>query len=241
MSKVNDLIKKYWTKTILIVGLVLLGTISTYIAINQHSKLTQARLELTTSNLYIDIVEKEKSRLDSTARALTDIIKNRDIVIIEKDKKIALGWKTISMLQDSLKHTLVNVSEINADSSYKYLNLRMPPVTERVYPFDSLQVKKIHYTFLERDGLFNISYKQGLLISDLNISSGLKDGQILDLKNLNGVYISKGSLCAKENEAYKIEIVGLNKTVKQQKFLKNILLPPAAVGILAIVIKILAK
>jgi galactose-1-phosphate uridylyltransferase len=241
MATIQEVIKKYWTKTVLIIGLVLVCSTSIYIAINQHSKLTQARAELTTSNLYVNLVEKEKSRLDSTARALTGIIKDRDITIVEKDKKIALGWKAISILQDSLKHSLVNVGEVNADSSYNYLTLRMPPVTERVYPFDSLQVKKIHYTFIERDGLFDITTKQGILISDLNLSSGLKDGQIIDLKNLNSIYISKGSLCAKENEAYKIEIKGKDKVIKQQKFLKNILLPPAAVGVLAVIIKILAK
>jgi hypothetical protein len=235
MATIQEVIKKYWTKTVLIIGLVLVCSTSIYIAINQHSKLTQARAELTTSNLYVNLVEKEKSRLDSTARALTGIIKDRDITIVEKDKKIALGWKAISILQDSLKHSLVNVGEVNADSSYNYLTLRMPPVT------DSLQVKKIHYTFIERDGLFDITTKQGILISDLNLSSGLKDGQIIDLKNLNSIYISKGSLCAKENEAYKIEIKGKDKVIKQQKFLKNILLPPAAVGVLAVIIKILAK
>jgi hypothetical protein len=241
MSKIKEIIDKYFVKKTLIVGLIVLSSLGVYIAINQHSKLTQARAELNQSNLYIDIVEKEKSRLDSLSRAYTDIIKERDALIVVQDNKIKLGWKTIGLLQDSLKHTLTNTEEVSADSSYSYLNLRMPPVALLKYPFDSLQVKKIHYTFVERDGLFNINNKQASLITDLKLSSILKDSTIFDYRNLNGVYLAKLNIAQKESSAYKKESEGKDKVIKQQRFLKTILIPPAVVGVAAIIIKILAK
>jgi hypothetical protein len=69
----------------------------------------------------------------------------------------------------------------------------------------------------------------------------MKDTQISDLKNLNGVYISKVGIVGKENTALTTENEGLKKVVKQQKFLKNVLLAPAAVGVIAVAVKLIAK
>jgi hypothetical protein len=238
---IKEIAKKYLTKTTLVVGLVILSFGGIYIAVNQHSKLTQARSELVMSNALNSVIEGEKHRLDSIIIVKSKAIKERENTISNQDKKILSQSKTITMLQDSLKHTLVDVNTVTADESYKYMNLRIPPVAPLKYPFDSLQVKRFHYTFLERDGLFDISSKQTILISDLNLTSSLKDSQIIDLKTLNATYISKDAICRKENDTKTAEITGLNKVVKQQKFLKNILLPPAAVGVVMVAIKILSK
>jgi hypothetical protein len=236
-----ETLKKYTTKTTLIVSLVVLSSILSYTTCNQHSKLTQVRTELKAEQGLNSIVNIEKHRLDSLVIYYGQSIKERDAIISQKDKKILAQSKTITLLQDSLKHTLINVGSITADSSYKYINLRIPPVAPLKYGFDSLQIKKIHYTFLERDGLFDINTKQTILINDLTLSSALKDSQIDDLKNLNSIYKSKLAISEKEVSVYKGEVVGLNKVIRQQRFLKNILLPPAAIGVAAIIIKILVK
>jgi hypothetical protein len=238
---IKDTIKKYFTTTTLVVGLVILSLGGVYIAVNQHSKLTAARSELASSKVLNTIVEAEKSRLDGMIVIYKDSLVKRDGTIIAKDKKIKEQQVEVKSLREDLGKVLIDVSKISADSSFRYINQRVMPKAERKYPFDSVQVKAIHYAFVERDGLFNINNKLTVTVSDLKQLSFLKDSQIADLNSLVGVYVSKEGICKKENDAYKIEITGLNKTVKQQKFLKNILLPPAAVGVAAIIIKILAK
>jgi len=96
------------------------------------------------------------------------------------------------------------------------------PTTELKYKFDSLQVKTIHYNFIERDGLFTVNTKLNGLVTDLKQVSFIKDNQIVELKSLNNVYTDRLSICNTENNAYKIQIQGLNKSVKQQKFLKTL-------------------
>ena len=222
MSKLKDFFKKYFTKTTLTIALVAVVGLGIYINYNMRSKLAAARSELLSSQALYSIVEKEKVRLDSLVIVYTASIKNMDERIAIKDKQIAAQYKAIHVLQDSIKNTLADVQNVTADSSYKYINLRLPPVAPLVFPFDSTQVKAIHYTLLERDGLFEVSAKQETLITDFKITSSLKDLQILDLKGLNNIYVAKENIYKKESEAYQIQIQSLNKTVKQQKFLKTV-------------------
>lgn len=241
LTKIKGFFKKYFTPTNIIVGLVILSSVVIYTGCNTRAKLTAVRSELAASQTLNTIVEAEKIRLNDMILVYKDSLAKREVVIAVKDKKIVNQLGEISSLQDALKKTLVDLGSVTADVSYRYINQRIMPRSERTYPFDSLQVKAIHYTFIERDGLFDITNKLNATVSDLKNVSSLKDNQISDLNSLVGVYVSKDGICKKENDAYKIEIVGLNKSVKQQKFLKTILLPPAAVGVIMVAIKIFVK
>jgi hypothetical protein len=236
MSKFKDFINKYVTKTTVTIAVTLVFCATLYIAINQHSKLINARAELKSEQTINDVFEKEsKRKLDSLTVYYNASIKEREVLISQRDKKIVSQSKIINSLQDSLKHTLVDAGNVKADSSYQYLNLRIPAVAPLKYSFDSLQVKKIYYTFLERDGLLDISNRQTILISDMTLSSSLKDSQMSDLRNLNTVYISKLKIADTKNEAFTKELDSKDKVIRQQRFLKTILIPPAVVGVVAIV------
>jgi len=219
---VKDFIKKYFTKTTAIIALVVLSTIGIYTAMNIRSQLMLTRAELEASRSLYSIIEKEKARLDSMRTTYIKIIAIRDTSIINRDRKIEIQSKEISRLRGELTAALEETKKVTADSSYKYINERIPPIAELKYPFDSLQVKKIYYTFLERDGLFIINGKLDVLVNSLGQSSILKDFQIKDLKSLNNVYISEKDILKRENEAYQIEITGLDKNIKKQKLFKTL-------------------
>ena len=239
---IKEFFKKYFTKQVLTVVLVVLVGVTTYATLNMRSKLLLTRSELLSARALYGIVEKEKSRLDSLVRIYVQSIEQRDAVIVSKDKQIAKQSLEIKVLKDSLKNVLVDIGNVTADSSYKYINDRIPPVAELKYPFDSTQVKNIHYTFIERDGLFNINIKLDGLVANLSQTSQLKDNQINELKSLNTVYISQREIYRRENEAYKIEIAGLDKALKQQKLFKNMAIGGVGVAfILPPIIKILSK
>jgi hypothetical protein len=219
--KLKDVIKKYVTKSTVMVGLVVLLCAGGYGIYNMRSKLAAVRSELLASKSLYSIVEAEKRRLDSLTVVYKHSIYLRDTVIAIKEREIRKQNIEIDVLRGRLSQALIDVQNITADSSYKYINQRIKPVSELKYPFDSTQVKAIHYVFIERDGLFKLNDRYKLVVGDLLLSSSQKDNQIFDLKNLNSVYLQRGDLCKKENEAYVIEIQGLNKSVKQQKFMKN--------------------
>jgi uncharacterized coiled-coil protein SlyX len=221
LTKVKDLVKKYFTQAAITIALVLLLAGSVYMYANTRTKLQLVQSELKASKSLNSIVEKEKIRLDSLAKAYKVTIAERDALIAKNDKRIANQWAAIAKLQDSLRTALAENQEVKADSSYKYINWRIPPITELKYSFDSSQVKRIHYTFLERDGFYGLNLKLNSVVDELKLNSSVKDSQIVELKSLNGVYISKLDICDKEKGAYKTEIEGLNKNVKKQKFFKN--------------------
>lgn len=223
VTDVKKLVNQYITKTALIatVGILLfVGGCSVY---NLRSKLNLTRVELQSTSLLYSIVEKEKHRLDSLVIDYNDKIIKRDGLIREQTKVIAKQDKYIASLQDSLKEDLQDVMAVNADSSYKYINTRVKPLSERKYGLDSMQIKNIHYTYIERDGLFKINLGLDTLVKDLKLLSSTKDNQIVELNSLVNVYKSQGDLYKRENEAYVVEITGLNKSVTQQKRLKNIM------------------
>jgi hypothetical protein len=241
IKDVTTISKKYLTKQVMIIGLVVLAAGSMYTSCNTRAKLSAVRSELSSSQMLNTLAGVEKARLNSLITIYKDSIQKRDVIITAKDKKINKQLGEISSLRDSITHNLANVGNVTADSSYKYVNNRVPAKSERKFPFDSVQVKAIHYTFIERDGLFSLNNKLNLVVVDLRQSSSIKDNQITDLNSLVNVYISKDVLCKLENDSYKIRIEGLSKDVTKQKRLKNILVVPAAVGILAVAIKLLAK
>lgn len=219
---VIEFLKKNITKASVIVALILLLGLGVNYTINTKAKLDLTRSELAASQTLNSLIGKEIMRLDSLEKALKKQIAERDIQISIKDKKIAQQYVQINSLKDSLKHTLTDVAQLTADSSYRYINARVKPVTELKYPFDSTQVKTIHYTFLERDGLFTLNGRQEGLITDLRLVSSIKDNQILELKNLNSVYIGQRDICKVQNDSYVTQIKGLNRDIKKQKTMKFI-------------------
>lgn len=230
-------IKKYFTKVALIAALVLILAGSLYLTCNMKAKLDLTRSELASSQSLYSVIEKEKLRLDSLVIDCNKTIAKKDSLIKANDKRIANQWAAIVKLQDSLKLVLDEQHAVKADSSYKYINWRIPPVTELKYSFDSTQVKSIHYTFLERDGFANLNTDLNNLVSNFKLNSFVKDSQIVELKSLNNVYISKLSICDNEKMSYKNTIEGLNKNVKKQKFFKN----TANVAIIGLVSYIVIK
>ena len=215
--------------------LILTGLI--YTTLNTRSKLLQVRSELEASRGRYSIVEKEKIRLDSLVLILKASIHTRDSVIVVKDKRINRQLSEIKLLKDSLKVSLTEVSSVTADSSYSYINSRIKPVGELDYPFDAVQVKAIHYNFIERDWLNKGFDKMDIVIGNLTESAIIRDNQIKDLKSLNNVYISQKDILKRENEVYQIEITGLNKTVRQQKLIKKITVGIAAAALTYIIVK----
>jgi hypothetical protein len=233
--KLKDVIKKYVTKSAVTVGLVVLLCAGGYGLYNMSSKLSAVRSELLASKSLYSIIEAEKRRLDSLVVVYKGSIDLRDKIITVKDAEIRQQNINIDVLRYRLDEALAANAVVTPDSSYRYINKRVKATSEQVYKFDTTQVKNIHYTYIERDGLFSLNKKYVLIIQDLSLSSSLKDSQITDLKNLNNVYLSKGDMCRKENEAYVVEIDGLNKSVKQQKFMKNVGIG-AAVGLVTYII-----
>jgi hypothetical protein len=230
-------VKKYATNpAVLITILVAVLAIGIFINANTRAKLSAAQSELASSKALYSFIAKEKDRLDSQKVVLeTHLVSSDSTISImvlrdkEKDKNIAL-------LQDSLKTNLIDVGKISADSSYSAINARIPATAPLSFPFDSNQVRKIHYTFVERDGLFKLTATLNGLVVDLKQTTSLKENQIADLNSLVNVYKDKESLYTNENTAYKKEIGDLNLQVKKQKTLKNVLIAPAAVGVATVVV-----
>lgn len=209
-------------KILIIGGAVLILASSIYISCNLSSKLQEARADLEAAQVTNSIVEAEKHRLDSLAVVYKKQINERDSIIVVRDKRINKQCAEIAVLTDSIKNNLEEVATVTADSSYSYINLRVKPTAELKYRFDSIQVKNIHYNYVERDGLKLLIDKIQVTFEDLRQLSSIKDNQIAELKLLNNVYISKEAILRKENESYQIEIKGLGKALKQQKFLKTL-------------------
>ena len=220
MSKIKTIFSKLFTKTNLTILVVAIVGLGLYATINMRSKILEAKTELAyLKNLY-DSNEKEKARLDSLVNVYSLQIKNRDSLLAERDRKLKTKEEELSFFKDSIQTNLVNIAKVKADSSYKYINSRIQPISDLKYPFDSLQVKTIHYYIVERDGLLLIKAKLENIVSDLKVTSQIKDEQILQLKGLNNVYVDQRDLYKKEIDAYKIQVQGLNKQIKKQKFLK---------------------
>jgi uncharacterized coiled-coil protein SlyX len=213
-------LNKIFTKTNFIIAGVVITGLLIMSNVNTRAKLSEARSKQASTEVLLSIVSNEKARLDSLVKVHVGTIKQLDSVIVKQDKKIAKDQKDIAALKDSLKIVQDNVLHVSADSSFSYINLRIPPIAELKYAFDSTQVKTIHYNFLERDGLFILNNKQGLMIQDLTLSSYTKDNQIYELKQLNNVYLGKEAILRKEKEAQSVEITGLHKTINNQKFQK---------------------
>jgi hypothetical protein len=229
--QLNKYINKY---TITVAGIALL-VISILINMNMRSKLSAVRSELASSKVMYTLVETEKLRLDSLIGSYKRSVTLRDSIITLKDKYISKQVANIALLENNLKNLYATLDKVTADSSYKYINQRIVPVAEKKYGFDSIQVKGIHYTFLERDDLFNLNLNNSRVIGDLLGSTHMKDLQITDLKNLNSAYLSKEAILRKEQESNQVVIEGLNQTVKQQQRQKNIILG-GAVGVATIII-----
>lgn len=204
----------------IIAGLLL--TAAGLFTYNAYTKVAKLRSDLKASNTLYSIVVKEKQRLDSLIVVYNDRIAERDSIILSERLKQEEQQAEIKRLREGLANALQEVAEVKADSSYKYIQYRVKPTSELIYPFDSTQVKVIHYTFIERDGLLGLNNSLDSLNFGLLNSIDLMSNQIIDLKSLVKAHEDKESIILTENEAYKIEVVGLNKDVKRQKAVKNI-------------------
>lgn len=212
-----EITKKYWK---IIAGCVLVGFL-VYAGVSMANKITEYRNVNNNLESILDFNERQRHVLDSMVVQLNRSISERDSMIAIRDKQIYQHERTIESLRAALKTALSQLEQTTADASYKYINLRIPPVAELKFRFDSTQVKTIHYIFIERDGLFDISNRQAKLISELNFSSLTKDNQIAELKSLNNVYVRKQDLMQLERDLYYNQSTSLTKQVKQQKFLKR--------------------
>lgn len=234
-------LNKIFTKTNLVIASIVIAGLLILSTANLRSKLSTVRSELSAAKVTLTIVEGEKHRLDSLVTLHKATIIQLDKEIAKRDSKIAKDQRDLKALQDSLKTVQDNTIHVTADSSYRYIQLRIPFITELNYRFDSAQVKSIHYTFIERDGLFTLNNKKDLLIKDLNLSSYVKDNQIVELKSLGNVYISKYKILETEKTAQTVQIEGLNKAVKQQRRQKTILEAVTVGAVAIIVVKALLK
>ena len=223
-------------KTVLIVGAIVIAAGLLWSAISVRNKLHEARYELETLKSSYTYVAKEKARLDSLIGFYQYSVTLRDTTIAKKQREIAEKDAKLSWLRRSLEGALTDVKKLTADSSYSYLQNRMPSTADKTYPFDSLQVKTIHYTFIEHDGWGIIKDSLTTFNYDLQQLSSIKDNQILDLKGLNNVYINKFNLCEAQNGDYITANKELKKDVKKQRTQKSI----SNIGLLGLVVVIIA-
>ena len=222
VAQVQYNLKKYLTVTTLTVALVAAIFIGAYSIFSTRSQLKLVQSELAAANLRYGIVEKEKARLDSLATFYIKSIGIRDTALAIKQREIDSKSKEIYLLRHKLADALIDVSKLRADSSYAYINRRIPATSELKYPFDSTQVKQIHYTFVERDGLQGMNIAMDSLIANLTHISYSKDSQMNELRSLNEVYLSQNEICKSENDSYKGEVKALTKENKHQRVFKNI-------------------
>jgi len=229
-------VNKIFNKNTLIVAAIIVVAGLVYLNFNTQAKLISTRYELETANTLYDMVAKENARLDSMRTFYIDVITRRDTLVARKEREIVKKDLELSKLRKRLNNALEDVTKVTADSSYNYINLRVPKTSEQTYPFDSLQVKNIHYTYIERDGLHEINDTLSIYVGDLKQLSSIKDTQIVDLKSLNNVYIDKLKLCESNTEAVQTENEGLKKDVKREKQLKTV----SNVGVLGLIVALIA-
>lgn len=229
-------VNKLFNKTTLIAAAAIVVAGLVYLNFNTRSKLLHTQNLLEATNTLYDMVARENARLDSMRTFYMDMIETRDSTIARSQRELNRKDREVAQLRKKLNNALDDVTKVTADSSYNYINLRVPKTSEQTYPFDSLQVKKIHYTFIERDGLTEINDTLSDYVLDLKQMSSLKDTQIVDLKSLTNVYIDKLTLCESNNEAVQTENTGLKKEVKREKQMKTV----SNVGILGLIAVIIA-
>jgi hypothetical protein len=225
-----------FNKTALIVGAALVVAGLVWSAISTRNKLADARAELETVKTSYSYVVKEKARLDSLIGFYKYSVTLRDTTLAKKQRELDEKDAKLSWLRRSLAGALTDVKKLTADSSYLYLQTRMPSTSEKTYPFDSLQVKTIHYTFIEHDGVMVLNDSLTSYNYDLQQLSSIKDNQILDLKSLNNVYIDKSILCEMQKGDYIAANKELKKDVKKQRTQKSI----SNIGLLGLVVVIIA-
>lgn len=228
-------------KHYLAIGLCIVLAISIGIGMNLRSKLSIERSKVASLEVTNTLITNEKHRLDSLIGFYAYSVQVRDSVIAQKNRLIQQQVADIIELENSLNQLHSNMDQITADSSYKYINERIIPTSEKKYGFDSTQVKTIHYTFLERDQLTYLNLKNSLVIGDLLHNAKLKDLQIRDLKDLTSLHISKEAILRKEYESKQVEVEGLSKANKQLKRQKNWIIGGAAGVATIIIIKSIAK
>ena len=225
-----------FNKIALIVGAILIVAGLMWSAISTRTKLAEVRSELEIAKSSYGYIAKEKARLDSLVGFYQYSVTLRDTTIARKQREINEKDAKLSWLRRSLAGALTDVKKLTADSSYAYLQNRMPSAVEKTYPFDSLQVKTIHYTFIEHDGWGVLNDSLTSYNYDLKQLSSIKDNQILDLKGLNNVYIDKFNLCEAQNGTVQAENKNLKKDVKKQHTQKTI----SNIGLLGLVVVIIA-
>jgi len=223
-------------KVALIVSTALVAAGLIWYTVSTRNKLAEARSELEIVRTSLNIVAREKARLDSLVNFYQYSVTLRDTTIARKERESSKKDREIASLRKGLVGALADVKKLTADSSYAYLQNRMPKTSEQVYPFDSLQVKTIHYTFIRHDGVMVINDSLVAYNSHLKQLSSTKDNQIVDLKSLNNVYIDKFKLCEMENGGYQAQNNNLKKDVKKQRTQKSI----SNIGILGLVVVIIA-
>ena len=177
-------IKKYLTKDILILVLILTTVIGGYSTLNTCKRLQvsqQENDELAILNTY-NI--KQRAKLDSLTLVLKKIINERDALIVLKDKKIISQTLNIAKLKESNKQHVFDIKPLTSDSSYKYLQSRIPAIAELRYPFDSSQVKDIHATYIAKDDLDRLNIQLESIVENFKLLSYVQDTQIHDLKRL---------------------------------------------------------
>jgi len=222
VAQVQYNLKKALTVPVLAIALGAIIVASIFVYSNMRSELSVVRSELASAKVAYSIVEQEKHRLDSLATLYKHSIVLRDTSIAIKVREVDSLSKRANWLSRTLANALVDVKKLRADSSYAYINRRIPHTSALTYPFDSTQVKEIHYTFVERDGLFTINDNLSRLVDTLKIESFTQVNEINDLKSLNDVYLKQTDICKKENGAYKDEVKTLNKDNKHQRLFKNV-------------------
>ena len=223
-------------KTVLAIGAVLIVAGLIWSTISTRIELTNTRYELELAKASYSYMAREKARLDSIMGFYQYSVAIRDTAIAINTREINKKDAEIVLLRKRLSNTLINAAKETADSSYKNIQERVPATSEQNYKFDSLQVKAIYYTFVERDGLKVLSDSLTSYNYDLQQLSLLKDNQIMDLKSLNNVYVDKLSLCEMKSAAYISENKGLTKDAKKQK-VKN---TASNLGLLGLAVVVLA-
>lgn len=225
---IEDLINwiKKWLKRVRVVAIIILiAFLFLLIIINRHQRNQinneteiVANLKLQNEILLTQIASRDTAVIykERVIQKLTDSIE------IEKRKKEKLQ-KENKILNKALSEIADELIKITADSSYRFLTeIAYPLEGEKKYPFNELQVKEIHHTYVEKVWLHHINANLIGQNWSMELQINMQDKRYEEARNAINLYIESKNDADKviENQEQIIQIQ--DKRIAKEYRQKNI-------------------
>lgn len=150
---------------------------------------------------YENTILSEKHRIaDSINTVYLAKLKENDSLISKLNKDYLLSKLENEKLDSLLKAKADSVLTVPADSSYSYLNRMIPPVALKIYNFDSVQVKHLHFVYVQNT-------LRGDLIGGLRLSISRADTLIASKDKQLTYYNLLYGNCQTDLNLYKSEAI----------------------------------